>query len=132
QSALGYQDHYVVDGGRARIILAALVTPADVMENTPLPDLLWRVRFRWKLRPKRVIADTTDGTRENVRLLEAAGIRAYIPLSDFSERGRFFPKSAFTYDAVLDQYTCPQGAVLHARGNSYQTRTRMYQASTET
>ncbi|MDP9373921.1 MAG: hypothetical protein M3Q65_15985, partial [Chloroflexota bacterium] len=45
-AALGYQDHYVVDGGKARIILHALVTPADVMENTPLPDLLWRVRFR--------------------------------------------------------------------------------------
>jgi hypothetical protein len=28
---LGYHDHYVVDGGKARIILAALVTPADVI-----------------------------------------------------------------------------------------------------
>lgn len=27
-AALGYHDHYLVDGGRARIILAALVTPA--------------------------------------------------------------------------------------------------------
>jgi hypothetical protein len=26
-TALGYHDHYVVDGGKARIILAALVTP---------------------------------------------------------------------------------------------------------
>jgi hypothetical protein len=25
---LGYHDHYVVDGGKRRIILAALVTPA--------------------------------------------------------------------------------------------------------
>ncbi|HEX2281659.1 MAG TPA: hypothetical protein VHG52_07845 [Thermomicrobiales bacterium] len=32
---LGYHDHYVIDGGKARIILAALVTPADVMDNTP-------------------------------------------------------------------------------------------------
>ena len=30
---LGYHDHYVVDGGKRRIILAALVTPADVMES---------------------------------------------------------------------------------------------------
>ena len=44
--ALGYHDHYVVEGGRARIILFALVTPADVMENQPMLDLLWRVRFR--------------------------------------------------------------------------------------
>ena len=27
--ALGYHDHYVIDGGKARIILNALVTPAD-------------------------------------------------------------------------------------------------------
>jgi hypothetical protein len=46
---LGYQDHYVVDGGRARIILTALVTPAEVQENQPALDLLWRARFRWKL-----------------------------------------------------------------------------------
>ena len=40
-TALGYHDHYVVDGGKARIILAALVTPADVVEHVPLRDLLW-------------------------------------------------------------------------------------------
>ena len=43
---LGYQDHYVVDGGRARIILTALVAPAEVQENQPALDLLWRARFR--------------------------------------------------------------------------------------
>ena len=32
---LGYHDHYVVDGGKARIILAPLVTPAEVQENQP-------------------------------------------------------------------------------------------------
>jgi len=30
---LGYQTHYLVDGGKARIILNALVTPAETMEN---------------------------------------------------------------------------------------------------
>ena len=59
---LGYHDHYVVDGGKARIILAALVTPADVMENVPMRDLLWRVCFRRKLRPRQVTGDTTYGT----------------------------------------------------------------------
>jgi transposase len=43
---LGYHDHYVVDGGKRRIILAALVTPADVMESQAMQDLLWRVCFR--------------------------------------------------------------------------------------
>ncbi len=30
---VGYHTHYVADGGKARIILAALVTPSEVMEN---------------------------------------------------------------------------------------------------
>jgi hypothetical protein len=39
-TSLGYHDHYVVDGGKARITLATLVTPAEVMENPPMRDLL--------------------------------------------------------------------------------------------
>ena len=51
---LGYLVHYVVDGGKRRIILAVLVTPSEVMDNQPMLDLLWRVRFRWKLQPRQV------------------------------------------------------------------------------
>jgi len=49
---LGYHTHYVVDGGKARTILQALVTPSEVMENQPVLDLLWRAHARWKLRPR--------------------------------------------------------------------------------
>src|SRR5215831_7631807 len=42
---LGYQTHYVVDGGKARIILAALVAPAEFMENQPMLDLVFRTAF---------------------------------------------------------------------------------------
>ena len=88
RAGLGYHDHYVVDGGKRRIILAALVTPADVMENVPMRDLLWRVCFRRKLRPRQVTGDTTYGTIENIVALEDAGIRAYVPLPDFDHRDR--------------------------------------------
>ena len=57
---LGYQDHYVVDGGKARIILGVLVTPGDVMENQPFLDLLWRARCRWKLPLHQITGDTTE------------------------------------------------------------------------
>jgi transposase len=81
----GYHAHnYVVDGGKARVILAALVTPSEVMENQPMLDLLWRSRFRWRLRPRWVTGDTTYGTVENVKAVEDAGIRAYVPLPDFA------------------------------------------------
>jgi hypothetical protein len=112
---LGYHDHYVVDGGKPRIILAALVTPADVMANVPLRDLLWRVCFRRKLRPGHVTGDTTYGTAENIVALEEAGIRAFFPLPDFAARTPFFGKGKFIYDADQDVYRCPQGQRLRRR-----------------
>jgi hypothetical protein len=36
---LGYHVHYVVDGGKARVILQVLVTPSEVMDNQPMRDL---------------------------------------------------------------------------------------------
>jgi hypothetical protein len=44
---LGYHTHYVVDGGKHRIILSVLVILGEVMDNQPMLDLLWRVLFRW-------------------------------------------------------------------------------------
>src|ERR1700730_6116749 len=38
-SHLGYQTHYVVDGGKSRIILGGLVAPSEVSENKTMPDL---------------------------------------------------------------------------------------------
>ena len=108
----GYHDHYVVDGGKRRIILAALVTPADVMENQPMLDLLWRICFRRKLHPRQATGDTTYGTIENIVALEDAGIRAYVPLPDMNHRRPFFGQDDFTYDAAADEYRCPEGHAL--------------------
>jgi transposase len=79
-SRLGYQAHYVVDGGKARVILGVLVTPSEVTENRPMLDLLWRTSFRWRLRPHHVTGDAKYGTRENIAAVESAGIRAYLAL----------------------------------------------------
>jgi hypothetical protein len=38
RAKLGYHTNYVIDG-KARIILAALVTPASITDNTPMLDL---------------------------------------------------------------------------------------------
>jgi transposase len=109
---LGYRDHYVVDGGKARIILSALVTPASITDNTPLLDLVDWVRFRWKLQPKLAVGDTRYGTVPNIVGLEERGIRAYLPTSDFSQRTQHYPAKLFQYDAEKDQYICPQRQIL--------------------
>ncbi len=71
---LGYRDHYVVDGGKARIILSALVTPASIMDNTPILDLVDWVRSRWRIAPKLAVGDAQYGTVPNIVGLEERGI----------------------------------------------------------
>ena len=105
---LGYHDHYIVDGGKRRIILAALVTPVDVMESQAMRDLLWRVCFRRKVCPHHVTGDAKYGTTENIVAVEDAGIRAYLPLTDFEHRTGLYGRDAFSYKADQDRYRCPE------------------------
>jgi len=127
-SRLGYQTHYVVDGGKARVILNVLVTPAEVTENLPMLDLLCRSRFRWRLRPHSVTGDAAYGTIENVAAVEKAGIRAYMVLPKHDERGPFFGKNEFVYDDKKDIYICPKGEILHRKGHDYKERSIRYAA----
>jgi hypothetical protein len=128
-SKLGYQAHYVVDGGKARVILNVLVTPSEVTENRPMLDLLWNTIFRWRIRPCQVTGDARYGTRENVAALEKAGIRAYvaIPNFDFRDTGLFGP-GHFRYDPENDHYLCPAGQRLRLRNEDHRNRRKRYQA----
>jgi transposase len=128
-SRLGYQTHYVVDGGKARVILDVLVTSAEVTENLPMLELLFRSRFRWRLRPRSVTGDAAYGTVENVAAVEKAGIHAYLVLPKHDQRGPLFGKSEFAYEAEKDLYICPQGETLHRKGHDYKERTVRYAAS---
>ncbi len=109
---LGYHTHYVVDGGKQRIIMQVLVTPAEVMENQPMLDLLWRVRFRWKLWPRQATGDKKYGTVENLVAIEHEHLRAYIPSADMTQRRPVFSPDQFQYDPARDVYLCPAGKEL--------------------
>jgi transposase len=127
-SRLGYRTHYVVDGGKARVIMDVLVTPAEVTENLPMLELLFRSCFRWRLHPRSVTADAAYGTTENIAAIEKAGIRAYMVLVDHEKRTSLFGRDAFTYDAEKDLYTCPQGEFLRRRGYDHRERSIRYAA----
>jgi transposase len=120
ETKLGYQAHYVVDGGKARVILNVLVTPSEVTENRPMLDLLWRSCFRWRLWPHQVTGDAKYGTAENVSAIEGAGIRAYVAPHESGGKGKaFFGKGEeFVYDPERDLYLCPAGEELHRAGKS--------------
>ena len=111
-AALGYHTHYVVDGGKARIILAALVTPASIMDNTPMLDLERWVCFRWQIFPRIAVGDTKYGTIANIVGLEQDGIRAYLPTANASRSNHFYPLERFQYIPERDIFICPQGEEL--------------------
>lgn len=107
-TVLGYRDHYIVDGGKARIILSALVAPASITDNTPLLDLVDWVCSRWQLEPKIAAGDAKYGTVPNIVGLEERGIHAYLPIPDLSKRTDFYASDLFQYDVEQDLYTCPK------------------------
>jgi hypothetical protein len=105
---MGYHDHYLTDGGRARIILSVLVTPSEVMENQVMLDLLWQTCFRWKLRPDQIAADDLRHHREH-HPDRGCGNRNVYALPDWDKRTEYFGASRFTYDPETDTYRCPNG-----------------------
>ena len=125
---LGYKTHYVVDGGKARVVVAALVTPAEVRDNQPAADLLWHARFRWGLRPRQVTGDKHDATFELIAALEDAGIRAYVPLPDWDRRPPYYGPSRFAFDPARDEYRCPQGHPLRRHHVSNRVEAWIYRA----
>jgi IS5 family transposase len=125
---LGYHDHDVVDGGKARIILTALVTPAEVQDNQPAVDLLWRTRFRWKLHPRQVTADAKYGAVENIVAIEREHIHAFVPLSQVGRRPGLFRDTDFAYDRDTDTYRCPGKETLRFISQCGQIHRRVYEA----
>lgn len=68
------------------------------------------------------------GTAENIIALEDAGIRAYVPLPNFTQRTGFHGADRFTYDAHLDIYRCPNDALLRPRKTSFTKGAVVYHA----
>ncbi len=79
---------------------------------------------------RQVTGDTTYGTAEIIAAVEAAGIRAYVPLPDFDRRTPFFGKRTFRYDA--DVYHCPAGERLPYHKTHYPQRVILYRAAPAT
>jgi hypothetical protein len=102
------------------------------MDNQPMLDLLWYVSFRWRVRPRHVTGDTKYGTFENIKPIEDAHIRAYVPLPDWEHKTAYYGPAQFTYDAVHDQYRCPQGQLLLPTHREEQAQLVEYRAAAGT
>lgn len=126
KSRLGYNLHYVVDGGYSRIILATLVTPASIGDHAPMLDLVRWSRFRFKLKFKIGVGDTRYGTAPNIAGLEKEGIKAYLPRTHYTPRRDIYRIEWFAYDPVTDCYICPRGYELHRIGIDYRDQVISY------
>jgi transposase len=125
---IGYHTHYMVDGGLNRIILGVLVTPADVLDHTPMLDLVRWGRFRWKIHPHIAVGDSRYGTVENIVGLLGHGILPYTLRAEFRKSSKY-PYEAFRYDPQRDIYYCPQGHPLKRGALDRDHQTIIYQAS---
>jgi hypothetical protein len=103
--------------------------PADVKDNLPMFDLLWRTCFRWGLRPHHLTGDSIYGSLQNIKAVEDAGIRAFVPVRDWTHNAPVsFSKKDFRYDEGQNLYVCPEGEELRHIGNSYTERAAKYRA----
>lgn len=111
---LSYGVSYVMDN-KSRVILgAASHLPNRHADQQAALELLRRIWWAYKLKPKTLGADKGYATGEFVhRLLEQA-VDPHIPIMDTRaehDKG-IFPIEQFSYDAEQNRFICPQGKVL--------------------
>lgn len=117
-----------MDGGKARIRVGVLVTPAAVQDKQVFLDLLARARIRFRLPVRCASAAATYASGETLRGLAERGIGGYLPVVDYAQSSPCFRHAAFTSEREPDSYRCPQGATLRYRGDHAQARVHTYQA----
>lgn len=128
RTRLGYQDHSVVDGGRARIILTTLVGPGEVHDHQPALALLWRTRFRGKQRLRQITGDTTYGMVEHIAAIERERMHADMPLSTVGLRTGMCGAQDCVSDARADSDCCPGKTTLRLPAPCDTTRRRIDEA----
>ena len=114
--------HVGVDGAPARIITAVDVTPGEVADEDLLGRLIKEHEGTTQRTVTEVVADAKYGTYLNYRALQEQGIRASIPPHLGRGKKRAVPGDDFVYEAVPDQFRCPEGQVLRRQGTSCSAR----------
>jgi len=126
----GYGLNYLIDLEHA-IIVDVEPTPArtyDEVESTKA--MLDRTERCFRLKPKRLAADTAYGTGRFLGWLVGRGIAPHIPVRDASERDDgTFSRSDFRWDRRRGVYICPNNKVLHTTGTVYDGTLLRYRAS---
>ena len=108
---LKYKVHQTIDAD-SRVILDTEVTTGARHDNQPYLDQLQRIRDRYKITIREVIADRGYGSAVIIRTLQAQGIETYLPLWSGRVGNSKYLKSGLTYEKEHDRFRCPQGKYL--------------------
>lgn len=105
-----YSVNHLIDTDNAVIVdveASRSVRQAEVGATRPMVD---RTKDTFALQPERLAADTAYGSGEMLAWLDDRQITPHIPVFDKTDRADgTFPNTAFSFDPVADEYTCPGG-----------------------
>jgi hypothetical protein len=109
-----YSTNYLVDLDNAVIVDVEPTAPIRPAEARAARDMIDRVHKRFGMKPDKLVGDTGYGSAEMLGwLVEDRQIEPHIPVWDKSKRtDGTFSREDFTYDPMVDKYTCPNGKVL--------------------
>jgi hypothetical protein len=114
----GYKGH-VAEDPDSEIITATRVTPGNVGDAGPAPDLLADVLGPSEQAERtEVYGDAAYGTGAVLAELEAAGIEVMVKVQGANAPGGRYSKDAFTIDLDAGQATCPNGVSAPLRPKS--------------
>ncbi len=126
----GYGLNYLIDTKHA-VIVDVEATPARTYDEVAATEtMIERTEERFRLKPRRIAADTAYGTGKMLGWLKDRGIEPHIPVWDKNRRtDGTFSREDFTFDHERDVYTCPSGNVLKTTGRVHDGKTVLYRAS---
>ncbi len=112
-----YKSHRVVDD-QCGVITAVETTPGHIYDGACLVALTEQHHLTTGIGAQTVVADQHYGTRENIRALQAQGIRTHMKVirnTGLTEKKGIFHASDFKYEPDTDTYRCPAQQTLTRR-----------------
>jgi hypothetical protein len=128
-----YADNYLVDVKSGIIVDVEASRAIRQAEVGAAKTMIERTEQRFDIKPKRLAADTADGSGATLNwLVKDKKIAPHIPVIDKSNReDGTFSREDFSFDKERNVYTCPAGKVLTTTGKLVNDgETLLYLAST--
>lgn len=126
----GYGLNYLIDTKHA-VIVDVEATPARTSDEVAATGtMIERTAERFRLKPRRIAADTAYGTGRMLGWLKDQGIEPHVPVWDKSRRtDGTLSRDDFTFDRERGVYLCPRGKTLKTTGRVHEGKTLLYRAS---